>query len=1571
MPSKFIQQSASFLVRKPLIAAGTMAAAVSAPFFAKSEDRGYFRSALITTPIIFAASAYVPNVLSSPRKLAQAMVAGNQAINKIENNLNFTGISYGKLNALFKDPSTQGNTLDRALSAFLVTENKVRKYEKERKVLDKYFYRHFVKSEKLMSDIADSTNPARQLEAIAKGQVIENLHDTKGRLISNAIHSARRSSLTPAEWAEEGANTLGILDNEQMISMYQKYKERDPFVRTLANRLRKVNKLNDTGMSIASDSVIPSTTKMATLDATGAFYPVEEALQNQRPEVMESLQTALGKGYVNRVEVTAETVTSGEIGRVLNVRVFRRGNTKGLVIPIVDPHTGSVRLPNAVGVGNRVIGPDLNAYYIDEWISKMLLENGSDFDDEMLQAEINKHAYYMAGDPMDSHRMFELASKSEGGDAIMNGRAIKTRSHSAGFTSLPFYKNKEGQRISALELEASQRTSLLRDVMNTGQFVPMGSESGVSELRFQTREAANLSPFGGASAQKQDPIWRSITKEMHLGSREGLPADANLKWSSTAWESLTGSSTLPAVNLSVGSVAPQNRMFFADLPSSKEEFEGAFGSIMDNLKGMGMSRENAIATFEELHDVYNRGEQGIFKSLGRMGETGFLVKEGFANNLFVEGRSKYRVDTLARDVSGQVGVNDVLGFTGAEAVTPDFAGTIESISRDEAGNGFYLNILHEHALQGAKIDAAGIKGMVAETPSDTVFDTLRETLNRFTARTGQAGFLPENINTLAPLEYYANKVEPTLAYLGISGDVLSRLGPDSPVATDYLASMAGEGVNYVNGQMVIDAARNPLHDNEVATRLIRLANINEEFFKIAGDAVRKAGSNDPVLSGYMKSGQSLRDFYMQNFLPSITMAWNHSTVNVPKFASITHDVETYLAASGNFRSLKALKGRVQTLTGGDADKGKDFLKYVYGGDFNKELGTVVPLDRALNGTGSLASPINRAGTIFDPSVEAYKESFRLDLGEGGKYRYLPVPGTNVYGAEASMYGEGNYAVHDFQRDIKNLYSAPNVLERDRMAERVLQTYKEELGMGKRSVFRPTRYDPLGAPGFLSTSAEGADPFVARVSPDWVAKLRDKKMREAFNPGGKGVPGEGVYGLLLRQPTQETLHLKYVMDPKMKGTFDVAVDEAISRAYSGDQDQDLISALLWAKGTDAEQEAIEAINNGKQQKMLDIWKSYKGDGEIARQVTEELTSLSERNIKFASAVADRTGVAIKRTAAASIGQYSNVLTGMMEQIVRNPVMMRDPDLVQRLKTGLFDIRQAPINARKAHNQFDLEMAEKLANKLNAGMRSGSTDLVHEAMLSISESLTSKGKAGPEYAYWADQGRLDTEAMMSGKSKYADIMSKVLTSKSEYGSANLEQAFAMGIEDVIGPVHGNRMAAQEASKLGMVSEYLASVGRNAGSAARGKVGREIASHGKSLAIGLGALAALGVVMTPRTAPQASFNRTSANKYRPEALGVADNIPGEAVPGYMAPGNPPRRMEEAPRSTRTAVVAPLSRTSDLSVKMNASDRNAVAETIRQVAQVPGTDSTNVTVNYRDRNRYRSLRSRDKIRDILGTNG
>lgn len=1588
MPSgKFIIGSmAQYVLRNPF----TTAASVVAPLFAKDEDRGYFRTAAMTTPAILAVGAYAPGMFVGAKGLAEDLKKAH---------------TLQSMQAIFKHTTAQ-NIVDQQVASAVISSGRNRNFIREQRELNKLFKGHFVVTEDLLTEVSQSTGK-RQLKALARLKRIQGIQSNKGRLLSLAMHSARRTSLSPSEWNSEAADlfpldnfasgaatSLPDLNNEQLIATFEKYETRPNFRTALKQRLREINRLeySKTITSSISNASAPNIVPFKLdFDTEWGLSEAEKAFKAQSPQVWENLRIAKSRGLILDPQFAAEVskdVVSGKVGRVLSVSVTRRSNLGELSIPIVDRATGQVRLGKQfenVGVGTHIMGLNsanqFDAYPVDEWVSRMLAER-SHLDTEVFEKEISAHAYWMPGDPLDLHRKAELEALGVGGENISKPLAIRLRHKTAGITTLPIFPDTKGNLKKFDELTTTEQMPYFRQAANSNKFIAMGNEASPYEMRYQLREAAFLNPLAAPNAEKQDPFWRILTKEFSLSAPNGLPQEATLGWMPTSWRGLAGE--LPLAKGITHMMDPQDRTMFADLPLTDVHLEATKDDIIRKFQARGMSEADAQAMYRDIHKLYEGGNQGTLHKFGRMGESVTLMDTSFADQFKVEGIAKYEMDARNVKVGDQVGPNTVLGELEGMRVLPKNAGQV--VSLDEVAGRTIMNIRSELGMEGAKADIGGVKGMNLTNS----FDKFRDLLNSYYQRIGSGKFISPDVNIIGTSEYLGAKLDPVQAYLGLGTDLANRLiatkNPEAAgIASGYLQKMnKAFGAELIDGQMILNSSTMAdLTNSAMSQRILDISQISEDMFTKAGNAIRKAhGYNDLTLTAFAsQEGEDYVTWMQKNRIELPFGTWDHSMVNVPTQVQLGYDFESYMTLNQNFKGLEAVRGRLQTISGGNPKQSIEFMKYVMGGDFTKEIGTTIPLSEAFKDQKALKVAGNRAGTIFDPFEERFKQNFRVDLG-GGKF--LPVPGTAAYGAEAPLFGPGEYQTHSWQHTLQDLAFAKTAEKKSELEKTLMMQYKSEFGIGKGSALRPYQYDPMSTSGILGVASERGDPFVARVGDDFVNRIHSKRVRDAMKSG------DIVLGLPQRQPTNELMYLKYRYDPTFSGTMDVGMSEAASRMLYGDVDRDLTNNIfidahirmengkmvIASAANDAEraaaQEGIEALaSGGRQERAMKAWQKLHGTNEIANLAPLDWNTgskLADRAADVANKVTNRAGVAINRTAGATIGQYSNVLTEVVEQMLRNSAVTKDPDLITRLRMGLFEIRQAPISARKV-SSFSAEHAVSIVDQFRKGLAMNNSTSSAEHIQSLMMRLSQTFKQEGAMEYWGGQGSEDLKVWASGRTDKARLAAQALrigkgkASRQAASGELLEDLFRSGIEETLGVAHGGRAATGSAARLGEVAAAISSRTESA----TGSAGKIFAKHGKKLAIGLGALAALGVAMTPRQSPVASFSRASGNKYRPEdRMGVSDTIPGEPMAGQMAT-SPPRREGVPPPNVRTTVIAPMGQTTDLSVRMRAIDQSRAAETTRQISMIPGSGDTNVTVNYKDRTRIGSLRNREKMRRIM----
>jgi len=1587
MPKVQFAKLAQFVTRNPY----TTAAAIFAPMFASNEDRGYFRTSLITTPIVFAAGEFAPRLFSGVRDTLRyasgvAQDTGN-FLQKQERWTRWNTTTFSETRQLFRQKEVPQNIRDRALSAMLVSERRSRNFDAEMKSLDRYFKNRFYAPTELIGK-----SLAGDERAMNVMREINALHESKGRLLVNAMSEARRASMTPEEWLSQPSGIPEDVPstrlNEWIGQEYSKWlnparpeSSRLEYVKTLKNRLRGIKDLNYAG-TIAGDFNLtpPSGVDKLLLDFNDiSSNAASRALYSQDPATFENLKRAYERGTIGPVTLDmqlSDDVTKGVTGRVLSARVTRTGNFKGeaLNIPVVDRATGSVRLAGgAKGVGKWVIGPDGNPYTISEWTSKMLAEQ-SHLTTKQLSEEIAGFSYWIAGDPRDAHRMAELEMMGEQGQGIYNEMATKIRSYAADITGLPLFG---GQRV--FDLKPEEKMGIYSKIMNSDRYIAMGSENRLREFGFQLKEAAFLNPLATPGALKQDPFWRALTKEIQLE----VPEARRFGMTSDAWSKMFGFSELPAAEAELALLGPDVRSIFGNLPAQASEMIPELALRMSN---RGYSPEVIEKMTNYMSGVYNAGGESAFKFLN-MGETTFVPTAKFAEGLQLGMTSSYNVDELGVKVGDQVRLDRVLGFNRSVPVTPTYGGEVVDVFQNDMG-GWKVNVRGHLPPSGAKWDVAGVKGMGSSgIMSEEQQGFLTEAINRFYELTGTGDRISPTASMFAPAEYVAEKMTPDMYYLAQGRNVMRRLEAEAnpllrSVAQSYQSEMKSLGLSVTADKIAINTSGWSTANEAMAERINRISSITENMFARAGEAIRAAGgASDPVLNAYVHGGKNFGDYMRMNSLSAVVTAWDHARANVPAFMTLSGDVNTYLEAEGKIGMIGAIQSRVNTRSGGDVQQAIEFAKRVMTGKGGDLSDVVVDINDAFpGGRQSLTTPGGRAGSIFDPSLPQYQKNFMVKVGD----RTIPVPGTGAYGAEANLFGTAKsasgagYASYQWQHIIQDMAGETNPERLAELEKQLTESFKSHFVYGKGSVVRPYQVDPVSVPGFLAAGPE-SEPFRVGLSPESISRLRNKRLRASLAEGGE------VLGFLNRQPTNATPYVRFYRDSSLAGA-QFSVSERLSRYLSGDLDKDLANAVLIdanvrmqnnkmiiasaanASERAAAEEAIEYLQSGRQEKMMGIWEKIYGVEEVAgMRGPWSPKSMADVTSKYAGAIANRTGTAISRTAGGSVGEFSNILTQMMTQIARSP-MTEDLDATSALVSGLYAIRQAPITAQKSP-VMSLEVAKgytaRLRSALNITNPEGAAGALHKTILDMTAAL--KGTEGSEYQYWAGEGAKHLEMFANARTRTGILSGKWATMARADDQA-LSEIFGIGADVVLGGAHGGRisMATETAAQAGTIAKGLLARGRAVADTATGKAARIFEKHGGVLALGVGIMAAAGIAMT-RATPVATFGQRSGNKYRPEAhIAVPDTIPGEPVPGIMAPQGPPIRQHVSSRGVRRGVVAPLAYTSDVEVRMKATDWSRASETARRISMIPGSSESNITVNYRDKTRLRSLRTRDRIREM-----
>lgn len=1634
------ERALSGVASRPLLAG----AALAAPLFAKDEDRGYFQTALVTTPLIYGAAALVPNI---PKTARQAAARAQTVARNVSQAIAGAELPVSSIADIRKMASEGAapNHIDRALRNYMRSGRgpRLRDFEKEREAMGRVFRRHYTYDEKVYQDLK---NEIADLESLKNSEQIpwnealgydkqlkplyrkldrieqvRELQKSKPTLLGKSLRGAVMDAFTPTDWASRTGLPELPSTNQALIEVFEANQHKPEFIHSLRRRLRQVRQLNEPVRGdFAAD--IWSERKAQLGDLQGSLHlsedvdfhfkgtsntwwkDVSEEYKNTLRNLQDWQVAGTKYGESKRLLVVSEKVLSGETGSSLSrgravgfVARIERQNAPAseLFIPLPD-QTGEV-VKNAhagsKGVGRYILNAQGRPVRIDEWVSSQML-NGHTF--EALQGDIDRGAYWGGVDPIDTWKANLWGDSAQVSRDLLTTSSINIRSRVAVPSTLPIYPGAKGNLVTIDKLDAKATTQFMRDALNTGLYSTVNPDRAyLFRLPLKDLDALNL--YGLPSVEKQDSAYRSLTKGTRL--RSVNPAASRAPYSVTGQESLSLGDTAEA-GIRVGMVSPEEKAFFATLPQQADEFAvqrtDILARMIDPKGNLGMSPEAAEQMLDEVQGVYDKGQQQMFSMFGRLGETEIIGRQSYASGLGLVNRSIYEMKDVRVDAGHRVTPGQVLGFdVNDNPVLADFAGTVDHVwgvaDSSRKNGGVRMVVQNQLDMEGAKFDLNGVKGLFFTAPEDR-FELARRMYNRLASLRGKGNYLAPDIHAISDVGYLANKVSAPEAQMALVADLYNR-ARDLPTKNPLRQNLLGLFKNYFKKapeisvrdarskatfQILVDSERMArLSREERLARAEQLMALNNDLLEQAGHAIRNAGSTGHTFfAAFSTSARDYEKFAMQAAMPGTIRFWDHLGMYVPNRMSVTHDMFTFASLSQNFEAAKELGSRVQFVGGGDPSLSLAFGEHLIRGEGT--LGEIIPASEVNLPTGHLSQAEGLAGTIFDPAAERFKQNFTLDLGEmaGSSKRLVAIPGTGAYHAGGNPYAQAEYEVKDWQRAAQKIFSATNGKDRDAAVEAYETAVKADLLVGKKSSFRPSMYDPDGVAGFLRTRtnpAIGADPsnaFEVAIGPEQLSRIRNSQIAESLAGGGTH------YGMLFRQPTSEAFHVRVKYDPSLTGGYGIGISEALRGPYQADFDKDIGGLSLWTRGSEAEKEAIEAIESGRQMRQLKTFERLHTAKEDSLRQTAEVKGLTERLYNHVVKAAEPVENLENTLASSRIGQFSNALTDFMEAANDNARLLLNEEQAALIKYGLFDIRQAPINARKAHNAFSLEQAEKLGYALMDAWRQNdplraSTKLQTTLQQMATDLSKDETTAARKLEVYQSEGMTDAlRTLFQGRTEESKIRAALLTTNDlPRVEEALNKAGRMGFDKVFGIARGGSPSADAtASTLGAINETIASEASVLGNEARAVWQDFRSAHGGKVLAAAAGLAALGILSTPAETPRASFDRPSANKYRPEeTLSGSDHIPGEPVTGSMAPSNPPRTVQPGPQGVSRAVVAPMGTRRDTEVTMQARDRDAAAEQARYMAKLSQSGPLTTIINYRSNLKPYSLRHREKVREIL----
>jgi hypothetical protein len=1622
MFSGFTKSVTSLVTSHPAVAFATAFAAVAAPAFLKDENRGYLRTAITTAPIVAAMGIAGPGLVTSA---SRAVRSGYRFVREMPQvfNKNYS-VDYRQLHTALHSGEIDLGVINPAL-------------------------RNWVDEEAInFFSLADRGAPPIEYSMESALELFDRLAPDEGKrtLLTYAIEGARQRAASPVQLAGvANVNVLAPMSSSELRGIINQNRADPRFVEEFSRRLRWAGSLQDVGALIQPLNL--GTNQITKLGYDEGF----RLLQAQRPAVAESLQAAVRANVVDEAVVIAEQTTSGEIGRLLGVNLKR--GSKELQMPLFDPASGSVRLGEKfqrVGVGRRIYNKQ-GIYDLDLFVAQNLTQDWN-----ILEKDIARAAYFGGIDPLNEYKM---ATHLESQMASLSPQAMYMASRRAVPTTLPVF----GEGVEYSKLPTPEKVAFIRRLMSGGLGQPMtaiGSEGGMRKGSFEFGELELFTPGGLPSRAKQAYAYRAFSKELQLAPGS-IPEGWRPRVVTSAAEAIGG---LPEVRMTVAGITPQQRALFGDLPRNITDLpayeETAIKRIMDDT---GLSYAEAKAAWGKVAGklTAREGFYGAAQRLGYLGEGGVLLHGKFGR-LRMEARTTMRVNELhltPEQLAGKAPIspNQLIGFSGLEPITSSAPETfVEKAS--SIGNQFELMLRQQYPVEtGAKIDIAGKKGLVAVAGYDAAspeldeFAKIRELLNVYGEATGAPVAIPQFADAIAPLHYMQGDLgDPFRTLMEQAAEVSAQLvaAPGESVMVQAMgkAGLQPEILDQVNKYMFdmstkgwdVNAQRFMENSDIVsgtADRAARIRGITDRTAQFLEDVGTLARQNAPGTGGelfgmYRRTGMtSFTEFMQRNAMVAGAGFWDTTRRNVPLMTSATFDLFSEMYRAGNVEGIKEIMSRLE-FQGGAPEMAADFARQFVGQEFTKPMGTVIPISEAAPGGVQLGTMEGRAGSIFDPNRAGVGENFSLALrepiyariaGRDVEVTHVPVLGKQAYGGGANLFekpGEGlAYGATDYEKalaDVVRFQTDPVQLSAA-VSQYFDETYRTLFG--KTGFYRAKGTDVMGGvSGFLQTRASPADPFQLVISEQMARRVRDKQIRRALGmevdvATGMEVlahPGMEAMATLGRHPIQAAPYMRVRVAPEAGlGPNMIGMDERIRALFGADDDKDILNLFFYRNGTQAEREALAAVNNlnSNQWRSLKTLEMLYGASEDSRNITkarleQEFLTLPqqvEKGLAAAGMEGGRTQQVINRLAAEKVGAYSNLVTQLYTNLEMHPTIGMNPEAEMQLGHMFWPVRQFTIAAAKSKAAMDPELAMVPYQRIRAGLRARNAEGVGEVIggleaiyrafnkksilteqsAKIYSEMTGKpGIAGEEVdalmdVLHSERGKALLSDFVINRNVQADRMAQLVTKQvGEMEGSELYALQAMYNEAgnampyVRGLVKESRSGRVASRVLGAINETLRTAAREL---PKGDLG--------VLGLGLGLTAAAGL-LTTRLKPMAKVNAVfgqTAGSFRPEErLGTTDQPLGEPYPGSMSSVNPPRRQLPPRRGVGTTMVAPMHQRNDLEVRMRAQNRQDTMETQRMVSQISGGPGVqNITVNYRNgwRNKMSRLRQRETIREQLGS--
>lgn len=1350
-----------------------LGAGLVAPLFLKDDDRGYFKTASITTPLLAGAFSAAPSLWKIARE------AGLEAGNLYSNN----PFQFSMKDGLRFDvrKSLKGNKRIQTAFRDMHSQASADYYSG---IVHKPFdvasasanLRANLERQQLDWETDWSYTQARGNTSAYDIYKQEQALLSRRDLTSYAFQEAVGRAITPDEMIRNAGQTSVLPKNyEEMTSLLDKYGSNEQFVKTLRHRLSK-------NTSLVSNHAIPSVfdsyplaTRLdsAPLDSIASLEEIETQLgASLGPKVRKNLEAAMPnfenaslhfhdvlEGGVTKRKLLNMTMTNKfDKSQVMSLPLFReesglwtvgtgrlavmqgvrnkngmwRGDGTGealdyLTAPLTEKHWGET-----LKTAEQIIWDSGQDPLLDEF----KIANGahSDAADLSLNA-VAKHSsvikptaraefdgkYYKNWEHKEKKE--ELASLYEQGYFPHSDGDFKHGSVRSEYLTFAEPGGLQGNSRASMS-QRSSSTSVQIDPATTGGFrqVPMITDVLPEVVPEVFIRKAGIAPaYIDIAGHLPEKGFHTITPELNSYMEAAMTRHAG------------GDETL-------------GKEIYAKFLHRISGSEEAYHGFRENVSRIGEGafrlspRMNQLG-LRELHTLKVQIPTSFSATENKWLEVGHL----FSNQISI---GKYN----SAPVVGAAPMNRVVGI---------------------ARHGDELHVQTEAlwGMSGGKGDI-GIKGKFeAEKASNTrQWQEALDTVSFLNMETGTGGVLPADVDMLTS-QISDRTYNPLKTAIDRGLDVAETLenrpeaSPDNMFWNKTVQDLGDQSASYkkqlldfnfyhnAEGRLVEDSkALMAMGREERKIRNKTVVDLSLDYLERVQQGVLQNSSfvleDNPLFYGFRQSHRAnpnspgLSDYMQQSAEPVAFRVTDSSQRNLPKETRITPDLIRQLERDGQPEILKWVLSN--TTPDGDRGMTHEFVSHVVEGDFNKPLGNSISVNQ-LKSVQPNALEARESGALFSP--ETYGQNYSIDLGRDfGAGQHIPILGRDALRGGPNRFGPGDYNPSVNEKATNKLLESLSGLNTTgandeaivNVSLAAIKDYKNTVisdtlphlmkdigtfdnGVGGSLFVRPPVWDPA-----LNGGKGGNNPFVSFLSTDRVHAIADPKLRKHILDGGSG------YGLSYRYPLNAAVVNEFRHDPSLPiGTVSVA--ELGRTTYAADYDGDIKNQLLASMDSSINEKFKSELSN----ESSNTWMRQKYDHYVqgrseepsamtSSMLKKELEANSLPNVLEKVMNSNPLQESQSRTAAGYIGMYDNFRTKLLVSAAQNPVIARDASKMRFINDVAMQATSQLMIAATKNKAGDivkddiLNPLSRMQSALNMGNETGVTKL-HGVLTEMLESF----------------------------------------------------------------------------------------------------------------------------------------------------------------------------------------------------------------------------------------------------------